>query len=94
MAVRLTPKSSREGIDGVERLADGRAVLKIRVHAVPQAGAANDALIRVLAKALALPVSAITFESGATSRLKSLRLVGEASALAARLAAICEKHGA
>ncbi len=92
--VRLTPKSSRDGIDGIEHLADGRAVLKIRVRAVPEAGAANAALIRVLAKALALPASAITLQSGATSRLKSLRLVGDAPVLAAQLAAICGKDGA
>jgi uncharacterized protein (TIGR00251 family) len=94
VCVRLTPKSSRDGIDGIEHLADGRAVLKIRVRAVPEAGAANEALIRVLAKALALPASAISLQSGATGRLKSLRLTGDASALAARLAAICGSDGA
>lgn len=94
VAIRLTPKSSRDGIDGIEHRADGRAVVKIRVRALPEAGAANAALIRLLAKALALPASAITLQSGATGRLKSLRLVGDASALAARLAAICGKDGA
>jgi uncharacterized protein len=93
LLVRLTPKSSRDGIDGLEHLSDGRAVLKIRVRAVPEAGAANEALIRVLAKALALPASAISLQSGATGRLKSLRLTGDASALAARLAAICGSDG-
>jgi uncharacterized protein len=29
--VRLTPKGGRDAIDGIERLADGRAVLKARV---------------------------------------------------------------
>jgi uncharacterized protein YggU (UPF0235/DUF167 family) len=90
----LTPKSSRDGIDGIEHLADGRAVLKILVRALPEAGAANDALIRLLAKTLALPASAITLQFGATSRLKSLRLVGDASVLAARLTAICGSDGA
>jgi uncharacterized protein len=94
LLVRLTPKSSRDGIDGIEHLADGRAVLKIRVRALPEAGAANAALIRLLAKALTLPASAITLQSGATGRLKCLRLRGEAPALAARLAAICGKDGA
>jgi uncharacterized protein YggU (UPF0235/DUF167 family) len=81
-------KSSREAVDGVDHLADGRAVLKIRVRALPEAGAANHALIRLVAKKLALPASAITLESGATGRLKCLRLVGDASLLLARLAAL------
>ena len=36
-------------------LADGRAVLKARVRAAPSEGEANDALIRLIAKALGVP---------------------------------------
>jgi hypothetical protein len=88
LLLRLTPKSSRDAIEGIEHLADGRAVLKVRVRAVPEAGAANDALIRLLAKAFAIPASAVSLESGATSRVKTLRLAGDGVALAHRLAAI------
>ncbi len=85
LLVRLTPKSSRDGIEGIEHLADGRACLKVRVRAVPEAGAANAALIRLLAKSLAIPASAISLESGASGRVKILRLAGDGAALAARL---------
>jgi hypothetical protein len=42
--VRLTPRGGRDAIEGTERRADGRAVLKVRVRAVPAAGEANSAL--------------------------------------------------
>jgi uncharacterized protein (TIGR00251 family) len=87
LSVRLTPKSARDEITGIEKLADGRTVLKARVRAVPQEGEANAALIRVLAKALRISASAVRIESGASSRLKTLHLQGDAATtLAAALA--------
>jgi uncharacterized protein (TIGR00251 family) len=88
LSVRLTPKSSRDGIDGIETLADGRSVLKVRVRAVPESGEANAALIRLLAKSLKLPGSSVSLESGATARLKLLRLSGDPDELAGKLAAL------
>lgn len=85
LAVRLTPKSSRDEIVGIEALADGRAVLKARVRAVPEAGAANDALIRLLAKALGLAPSSLSLESGATSRVKTVHIAGAPAVLEAKL---------
>lgn len=87
--VRLTPKSSKDGIDGLEQLADGRCVLKARVRAVPEKGAANAALIKLIAKAVGLPKSAVDLESGSTSRIKTLRLIGDADQLSATLISIC-----
>ena len=93
LTVRLTPKSARDALEGIERRADGRAVVKARVRAVPEAGAANAALIRLLAEVLAMPVRAIKLESGATSRVKTLFLEGNAEALDARLMAILGGDG-
>ncbi len=88
LAVRLTPKGGRDAIDGVERLADGSAVLKARVRAAPHEGAANEALVRLIAKALAVPPSRVSLAAGATARVKTLHVAGEATALCARLEAL------
>lgn len=85
LTVRLTPKSSRDEIAGINHLSDGRAVLQVRVRALPQDGAANEALVAVLAKALHLPPTAVRLESGATGRVKCLRLTGDPSAIEAAL---------
>ena len=83
--VRLTPKGGRDAIDGVEHLADGRAVLKARVRAAPSEGEANDALIRMIAKRLGVPPRDVTLSAGATARVKRLTIAGDASALIAAL---------
>jgi uncharacterized protein (TIGR00251 family) len=85
LQVRLTPKSSRDALEGVEVLADGACVLKARVRAVPEDGKANDALVALVAKSLKTPASRIKIASGATSRHKSLLLEGEPAEIFARL---------
>ncbi|RWL87918.1 MAG: DUF167 domain-containing protein [Mesorhizobium sp.] len=83
--VRLTPKAALDRIDGIEIAADGRSHLKARVRAVPENGAANQALERMMAKALGVPVSAVSVVAGGTSRLKTLRILGDATELLERL---------
>ncbi|HMK78268.1 MAG TPA: DUF167 family protein [Xanthobacteraceae bacterium] len=85
VAVRLTPKGGRDSIDGIETLADGRAVLKARVRAAPSEGEANAALGRVLARALDVPSRDVTIVGGATSRIKRVKVIGDAAQLAAAL---------
>ena len=77
--VRLTPKASADAIDGVQAAADGTVHLAARVRAVPDKGAANAALERLLAQRLSLPKRAVSVVAGATSRLKTVRLTGDAS---------------
>ena len=79
--VRLTPKSSADRLEGVEISADGRSYLKARVRAVPENGAANQALQRLVAKALGVPASAVSVVAGATARLKTLRVNGDPAEL-------------
>ena len=83
--VRLTPKGGRDSIDGVETMSDGRAVLKARVRAAPHEGAANEALVALLAKSLRVPPRNVTITGGATSRIKRVHVVGDAGAFSAKL---------
>lgn len=83
--MRLTPKSSRDEIGDIERLAGGRLVLQARVRALPQGGGANAALIRLLAKVLDVPRSAVQIATGAASRLKILRIEGDTKTLVVSL---------
>jgi uncharacterized protein (TIGR00251 family) len=83
--VRLTPRGGRDGIDGVEELADGRAVLKARVRAAPTEGEANTALCRLIAKTLHTAPRQVELVGGTTSRVKRVRVAGEPMALIAKL---------
>jgi uncharacterized protein YggU (UPF0235/DUF167 family) len=85
VAVRLTPKGGRDAIDGVEALADGRSVLKVRVRAAPSEGEANDALCRLIAKALGVPPRDVSLTAGTTSRIKRLTIAGHVPTLIAAL---------
>lgn len=90
LKVRLTPKGGRDAIDGWSGHLNER-VLKVRVTAPPEDGKANAALIALLAKALGTAKSNIRITGGATSRLKSLEIEGDAREIAARLATFGEK---
>ena len=86
--VRLTPKSVRDAIEGVEETDDGRSHLKARVRAVPEDGKANAALVKLLAKRLGLAARDLTIAAGATSRLKQVRISGDPDELALKLAVL------
>jgi uncharacterized protein len=79
--VRLTPRGGRDAIEGIERRADGRAVLKARVRVAPADGEANSALCRLIADVLDIAPRQVTVAAGATSRLKRIRVTGEPAAL-------------
>ncbi len=86
LAVRLTPRASRNGLDGIRHGADGRAALQLRLVAPPVEGAANKALVAYLADGLDLRKSDIRIRSGETARLKIVFIAGDAESLMARLA--------
>ena len=65
VAVRITPKGGRDAIDGIELLADGRAVLKTRVRAAPSEGEANQ----------------VSIAAGVGARIKRVKLDGDPAAL-------------
>jgi len=79
-AVRLTPRGGRDRVDGV---VDG--VLRVRVAAPPVEGAANEALLRLLAAELGVPRRAVSIVGGTTGRDKVVSVDGPvAGAILAR----------
>jgi uncharacterized protein len=89
LAVRLTPKGGRDAIETVERLADGRSVLKVRVRAAASEGEANAALVRLVAKSLGVAARDVSLVAGASARLKRVKVGGSGATLAAVLEKIC-----
>ncbi len=79
-AVRIVPRASRSEIVGEH---DG--ALRVRIAAPPVDGAANQELIRTLAKIFKLPQNAIEIVSGAASKNKVVRVSGADAATLERL---------
>ena len=77
VALRVTPRGGRDDIDGLETLADGRVVVKVRVRAIADGGEANRAVTELLARALGVPKADVRILSGATSRLKQIAVAGD-----------------
>jgi uncharacterized protein (TIGR00251 family) len=69
--VRVAPRASRNRIIGVQE-----GALKVALTAPPVDGAANEALRKLLAKALGVPKSAIEIVRGERGRTKLLRVRG------------------
>ena len=72
MAVRLLPRASRDELVGWNE----EGVLRVRVKAPPVGGAANAALIRLLAGGLKVAKSDVSLVSGATARDKVVEITG------------------
>ena len=81
VGLRVTPRGGRDDIDGVETLANGRAVVKVRVRAIADGGEANRAVTELLAKALGVPKAGVRILSGTTSRLKQVAVDGDPAKL-------------
>ena len=71
LRLRVSPGAVRAGVVG--RHGDA---WKIRVAAAPEAGRANDAVVRLLADTLSLPRDAVRLVSGHGGRDKIVELAG------------------
>jgi uncharacterized protein YggU (UPF0235/DUF167 family) len=80
LAVRVTPRGGRDAVEAWSMDAAGRPVLKVRVAAAAAEGAANAAVIALIAKALGRPKSAVRLVAGHTARVKRLEIEGVAAA--------------
>ena len=88
IALRVTPRGGRDDIDGIETLANGRSVVKVRVRAVADGGEANKAVTELLAGALGVPKTCVKILSGATSRHKHVAVDGDPKLLGDALRAL------
>jgi uncharacterized protein YggU (UPF0235/DUF167 family) len=85
LSIRVSPRSAKPGIGGWKTDPGGRAFLEVRVAAAPADGAANEEVIRLLAKALDLPKSSLAIASGQAARLKRIELPIDEAEIRARL---------
>jgi uncharacterized protein (TIGR00251 family) len=68
LTIRLTPRADRDRIEGV----DERGVLRVRVRAAPVEGAANEALLRLIAETVGVPRSLLSIVGGSSARTKTV----------------------
>ena len=85
LSIRVTPRSAKPGIGEWKTDPGGRAFLEVRVAAAPADGAANDEVIKLLAKALGLAKSDLAIVSGQTARLKRIELPLDEDEIRSRL---------
>ena len=71
VGVHVQPRASRSEIVGVHG-----AALKVRLQAPPVDGAANEALVRLLADRLGVSWRSVRVVAGATSRAKTVEIEG------------------
>lgn len=73
LSVRVTPKASADRIKA-EVQPDGTLLLRVYVTTVPENGKANEAVIKLLSKAMKLPKSAFVITHGETSKDKIIKI--------------------
>lgn len=87
VALRVTPKASRNAVTGVADDAGGGRAIKVSVTAVPESGKANAAVIKLLAKEWGLTKSELAITAGETGRRKTVEIAADADRVQPRLAA-------
>ncbi|MDA1316136.1 MAG: DUF167 domain-containing protein [Acidobacteria bacterium] len=85
VAIRVSPRASRNTVAGLAVEADGSVSLLVRVTAPPEDGKANAAVLKLLARTWKLPKSALGIASGAGSRRKTISVAGDPAARAVQL---------
>jgi len=80
--VRVSPKSTREGVEGLVETPQGGAIA-VRVRAVAEKGEANRAVERVIAEWIGVGKRNVAVAAGGKSRIKTVEIAGEPAKLAA-----------
>jgi uncharacterized protein len=87
-AARVTPRASRDAIEG-----EYQGALKVRLTAPPVEDRANEALCRLLAERLNVPASAVRIFAGGKSRTKRVSIAGVSRAQVLSLLSTSQKEG-
>ncbi len=74
LPIRVTTRSARPRIGGWRLGVDGREQLEVRVAEAPADGAANEAVVKLLARALGVSRCELSILSGQTSRHKCVAI--------------------
>ncbi len=90
VALRVTPKASRNAVTGMADSPSGEKALKVAVTAVPEDGKANEAVVKLLAKLWRVSKGSITVVAGQTDRNKILHVAGDPVELMRRLRATAD----
>ena len=85
LEVRVTPRSAKPGIGRWRAGANGREELEVRVAEAPTDGAANEAVVKLLAKALGISRSEVSIIAGHASRHKRVAIPFELQEFRRRL---------
>jgi uncharacterized protein (TIGR00251 family) len=94
VAIRLSPRAGSDRVVGVAPAAEGGRVLKVRVSAPAEDGRANEALLRLLARAWGLPRRDLSVVQGSTNRNKVVAVAGDPRCLKEKVtAAVCGLPG-
>jgi uncharacterized protein (TIGR00251 family) len=78
--VQVVPRSSRSEVAG-----EHNGALRVKIAAPPVDGAANEELVRVLAKTFDVSRSAVTIVSGQTGKVKQISIKGRTNDVVQRL---------
>ena len=93
--LKVIPNAKADVFEGIVLDADGRARLQLRITAPPVDGKANAAVLKLLAKRLGCPRSALSITAGAGARQKRVRWAAAPNDAATVLASLatqtCDK---
>lgn len=76
LLVRAQPRASRSAVVGLIDDGRGQTALKVAVAAPPVEGAANEAIVALLADVLGVPKRAVSIARGETGKSKQIDVTG------------------
>lgn len=94
LRLRVTPRGGTDRIEGRGVDASGAPHLRLRVSAAADKGKANDAVLKLLARAWRLPRSSLAITAGETGRTKQVTVSGDTADLLEKLGAWLDAHAA